>query len=73
MAITVEQVLKDRGLLDSLDALSLTCPHCGVAIQETITGKRRTPQGFACSECYYEQLGAEVAQYPILTGGVRRG
>ena len=83
MAVTVEQVLRDRSLLQSLHVPSSQCPHCNVTIQETITGKRwipeitvgerRIPAGFGCSDCFYELLGAEIEQHPILTGGVRRG
>lgn len=49
------------------------CVECSVPLQETITGKRKTPRGDACSDCYYAELGAEIERHPIASGGVRRG
>ena len=49
------------------------CTHCDVMIQETLTGKRPTPKGDACSDCYYEQIGEGVEECPIATPGLRRG
>ncbi len=66
--------LKD--LLENPDVLKdLTrerCAVCNVELQETITGKRETPSGFACSDCYYGELGDEVEQHPIASAGIRR-
>jgi predicted RNA-binding Zn-ribbon protein involved in translation (DUF1610 family) len=73
MPITVEQLIQNPRLIETLNSSSQKCPGCGVAVQETITGKRWTPQGYACSDCYYEELGADVEAHPIATGGVRRG
>jgi hypothetical protein len=66
--------LKD--LLEKPDVLTkLTrerCSVCNVELQETITGKRETPSGFACSDCYYGQLGEEIELHPIGSAGIRR-
>lgn len=48
------------------------CSKCDVELQETLTGKRDTPLGPACSDCYFDQLGAEVEKSPIGSAGVRR-
>ena len=48
------------------------CSKCGVELQETLTGKRSTPCGVACSDCYFDELGAEIEKHPIGSAGVRR-
>lgn len=44
------------------------CAICNVALQETLTGKRPTPTGPACSDCYYEKLGEELEKHPVGEG-----
>ena len=73
MGISLMDLIQDPKRLDLLRLSTRTCPYCGVTLQETITGKRPTPEGFACSDCYYEQLGEGVEQHPIVTARVRRG
>ena len=73
MAIALKKLIKDRSILAAMDAEQQHCCCCGVLLQETITGKRRTPEGEACSDCYYEKLGEGVEQNPIVSGRVRRG
>ena len=48
------------------------CCICGVVLQETITGKRKTPDGPACSACYYGAVGEEIERHPIASAGIRR-
>ena len=79
MRLTLKQLLDRPELLtqareaDEKAANVEKCAHCGVALQETITGKRPTPDGDACSDCYYEELGELIEQHPIVSGGNRRG
>jgi hypothetical protein len=49
------------------------CTSCQVPLQETITGKRRTGDGYMCSDCYYDTMGREIEQRPLGSAGVRRG
>ena len=60
-------------LLESLRKNKKKCPYCGVILQETVTGKRPTPKGEACSDCHYGLIGEEVEKSPIASGGIRRG
>jgi hypothetical protein len=71
MAIYLRDLLRDPKLLDSTPGQQKCC-HCGVVLQETITGKRQTPAGDACSDCFYEELGQEVEHHPITSAGIRR-
>ncbi len=72
MPIYLADVLKNPDVLRH-PATEHKCCTCGVPLQETITGKRKTSGGFACSDCYYELLGREVEERPLSSGGVRRG
>ena len=36
------------------------CAHCGIVLQETITGNRKSPEGNVCSDCYFILLGEEL-------------
>ena len=73
MAIPLKQLIQNRDLLTQMEAEQQHCSYCGVLLQETITGKRPTPDGEACSDCYYEKLGAGIEEHPIVSGRVRRG
>jgi hypothetical protein len=73
VAITLKDLIEDRSKLATLGGDQQHCCQCGVLLQETITGKRKTPDGEACSDCYYEQLGDLVEQHPVVSGRVRRG
>lgn len=70
MAIPLRELIKNPGLLDEEGP---KCPHCGVVLKETVTGKRRLGDADVCSDCYYEKLGELVEEHPITTGRVRRG
>ena len=73
MTIYLRDLVDDPKLLEQLRKTQPHCPYCGVALQETITGKRRTPKGDACSDCYYGLLGEAIEEHPIASGGSRRG
>ena len=73
VAIALKELIQNRGLLTLMEAEQQHCCYCNVLLQETITGKRKTPGGEACSDCYYEKLGEGVEQHPIVSGRVRRG
>ena len=73
VAIALKQLIQNRDLLVQMEAEQQHCCYCDVLLQETITGKRPTPNGEACSDCYYEKLGEGVEQHPIVSGRVRRG
>lgn len=72
MPIYLRDLLKNPGLLDQAAASLQQCCKCKVVLQETITGRRETPEGPACSDCYYESLGAEIERHPIASAGIRR-
>ena len=73
MPVTIEAVLKDRSLMKKLDIEACRCADCKIPLQEAITGKRWTANGYMCSDCYYGVLGEGVEQFPITVGRVRRG
>ena len=71
MPLTLKEVAADPALLQRKSGQC--CAACGVLLQETITGKRRTRRGEVCSDCYYEQLGEAIDDHPIASARVRRG
>ncbi|MBI4027618.1 MAG: hypothetical protein HY360_21710 [Verrucomicrobia bacterium] len=73
MTIYLRDLLEKPELLEDLCSDQQKCSGCGIMLQETITGKRQTPGGYACSDCYYEQLGEEIERRPIASAGIRRG
>lgn len=73
MAIYLKDIVEDPAVLDKLRTEQALCRNCGVKLQETITGKRHTPKGDTCSDCYYEMLGEMIEDHPIASGGIRRG
>ncbi len=73
MAITLKELIADRSKLAMLDGDQQHCCSCGILLLETITGKRKTPEGEACSDCYYDQVGDLIEQYPIVSGRLHRG
>jgi hypothetical protein len=73
MAIPLAEIIKKGISWDTLIKSAHHCPYCGVLLQETITGRRPTPKGDACSDCYYEQLGEIIESSPITSGGFHRG
>ncbi len=72
MAILLKDLLAHPEKVDTLKLSPQKCAYCDIDLQETITGKRRTPKGYACSDCYYEQLGEGVEKHPIASPRVRR-
>lgn len=49
------------------------CHKCDTMIRESITGCRRLADGkFACSDCYFEDLGDALEAFPILPPRIRR-
>lgn len=72
MPILLSAIVEEPQILDDLRKQHPKCCECGVALQETITGKRHTPEGEACSDCYYDLLGEEIERQPISGAGVRR-
>jgi hypothetical protein len=73
MAIALTELIEHPEKVDELVQAQEHCAYCGVLLQETITGNRKTPRGRACSDCYYEQIGEGIEQHPIVSGKVRRG
>jgi len=73
VAIALKELIQNRGLLTLMEAEQQHCCYCNILLQATITGKRATPDGEACSDCYYENLGEGVEKHPIVSGPVRRG
>ncbi len=49
------------------------CTDCGCALQETITGNRRTSSGYVCSDCYFARMGDELDKRPIAVPCVHKG
>ena len=73
MAIYLKDLGENPRLLEELCGQQPKCVYCDVRLQETVTGKRRTPDGEACSDCYYDKLGSAIEQNPIRSAGIRRG
>lgn len=73
MAIALTELIKNPSKLDEIRPPQGKCAYCGVLLQETITGNRPTPEGPACSDCYFEHIGAGIEQDPIVSGKIRRG
>jgi hypothetical protein len=69
MAILLKDLMENPNLLVTEGP---KCPHCGVLLQETITGKRMIGEEEVCSDCYYERLGDLVEQHPITSGRIPR-
>lgn len=72
MPINLADLLKNPRLLTELRTNSLECCRCGIALQETLTGKRKVQGGHACSDCYYGDFDEELDQHPIGSAGFRR-
>ena len=47
------------------------CADCGVALQESITGRNQSPTGPVCNVCSFEQFSKEIEEHPLLIGGRR--
>ena len=73
MAIYLEDLIKDPQRFEELSTKQPRCCNCDVELHESITGKRTTPEGEACSDCYYQLLGELVEEHPIVSAGLRRG
>jgi hypothetical protein len=73
MAMYLRNLVENPKLLEALRQTQPHCPYCGVMLQVTITGKRPTLKGDACSDCYYGLLGEAIEDHPIAFGGSRRG
>ncbi|MFA5257487.1 MAG: hypothetical protein WC360_04995 [Opitutales bacterium] len=65
MAIYLSDLLDNPRLLDNLADNQSKCFNCEVVLQETITGKRKTPHGDACGDCFYEVIGEEIEMHPL--------
>jgi hypothetical protein len=73
MPIYLKDLLDNRNLLKDLRNNQQKCCRCGVVLQETVTGKRKVPEGHACSDCYYGDFDEELDRHPIGSAGIRRG
>jgi hypothetical protein len=71
MAIKLKQLIENPALLQKKTGQQ--CVSCGILLQESITGRRKTCDGDVCSDCYYEKVGEVIDQHPITSGRVRRG
>jgi hypothetical protein len=71
MIYTAEKFVErvDRRIM----AVKPKCADCGILLQETITGNRRTRRGHVCSRCYFKRLGQELDKHPISALRVTRG
>jgi hypothetical protein len=68
MGLALKDLIKNPASLRASLGQSQCCSHCGVILHEAITGKRHTPGGISCSDCYFDQLGEGVEQHPITSG-----
>jgi hypothetical protein len=80
MALTVSEfrdLLKEsRAQLSKRKAPegTIECEACGIPLQESITGNRPMEDGtHRCSDCYFDEIGTEIDEYPIFMPRVRRG
>lgn len=67
MAISAKTFLEQLGIPCDSKGQPLSCAICGRPLQETVTGNRRTAQGYACSDCYFDELGKLVEEHPVTT------
>jgi len=73
MALSVARFLKlDQKQLQKLAGVQ-KCKSCGVPLQETITGARKTAKGYVCSDCYFKEFSEEVERHPICVPRMHRG
>lgn len=49
------------------------CVTCKGPLQEAVTGNRSTDKGHVCSDCYFQEFGKELDQYPIFMPRSIRG
>ena len=73
MVLYLKDLIENPARLSKLRQKQQRCPYCGVVLQETITGKKPTPKGPACADCYYGLIGDGIEEHPIASGGNRRG
>jgi len=51
---------------------NFACGHCGITLQESITGCRKVADEFYCSDCYFSEMGDALEAYPISAPKVHR-
>jgi len=66
-----QEKLKERHAPEGV----LQCAACKIPLQESITGSRPIDDGtqHLCSDCYFEEWGAEIDKHPIITPRRVRG
>jgi protein-arginine kinase activator protein McsA len=75
MAFTLKELAENPNLLRDLRkraSASHGCAGCATTLQETLTGKRQLDGNDVCSDCYYEEFGKFIEEYPIVSAGKRR-
>jgi len=73
MSLLLSDLLASPQRLGEILPPAHRCVVCQVPLQETITGKHRTADGWHCSDHYYESVGELLESAPIVAGGTRRG
>lgn len=73
MAIYLKDIVANPQILKQQRGMQQKCCKCETVLHEVLTGKRKTADGYACSDCFYELLGVEIEANPIASAGVRRG
>lgn len=69
--ISAREFLKEFNLKGAQLA-NLKCETCEISLQESITGCRPLEDGtHLCSDCYFDEMGKEIDQRPLLTPRVR--
>lgn len=48
------------------------CAACGVVLQQSITGREKSPKGIVCEDCGLSQLSEEIEKNPIGVLGRRK-
>ncbi len=46
---------------------------CRVPLRGVITGKRNSPIGIVCEDCYFGLMSDEIEKHPPGSAGIRRG
>jgi len=65
MSIPLQNLIDNPSLIDDLLDYNISlCCYCGCKLKGNITGKNKTPKGIACDDCYYENLGKLIEEYP---------
>lgn len=65
MAFSTEELLKLTPDEIAERYQSTKCARCGSTLHENVTGARPMHDGFACSDCYFADLGKGIEEHAL--------